>query len=173
MLFLTILVLRNHTKPHTLLFYWFLILIGLSRQVYWLVFVFFSFLLLINYLKNVLLYDSLVQTLKGSFLFVVRSLISLCFITFFMVLPKTALFINLKMYFSKSFFPFFLSSAFISMYGFNQDSWLNLMTLRSFSNTNSRFNVCFKYLMCIFFFIMQAGYKLFKFSNYHSFRQKG
>ena len=40
----------------------------------------------------------------------------------------------------------FFCSVFISMYGFNQDSWLNLITL---FNTNPSFKACFKFLMCI------------------------
>ena len=56
------------------------------------------------------------------------SLMSQCFPTFSMALPKTDLFINLIKSFSKSFFAFFLNYAFISTYVFNQVFSLNLMT---------------------------------------------
>ena len=57
---------------------------------------------------------------------------SYCLIVWFwyqiMVFPKTTLFINLKIYFSKYFFSFFLSFVFISIYGFSQASWMYLIT---------------------------------------------
>ena len=49
---------------------------------------------------------------------------------------------QLKKPFSKSFFAFFISSVFISIHGFSQDSM-------QFFNTNSWFRLCFKFLMCI------------------------
>ena len=38
---------------------------------------------------------------------------------------------------------------FISIYGFSQTFWLNLIILWTFSKTNSWFNAYFKFLMCI------------------------
>ena len=58
MLLLHVLLSCNHTKTCILLFYWFLVLIGLNRLVYSWITLFLSFLLLINYLKKCLLYDS-------------------------------------------------------------------------------------------------------------------
>ena len=48
------------------------------------------------------------------------------------------------------FIPFlkFLSVS-IPMYSFNQASWLNLIALWTFFNTNPLFNPCFTFLMCI------------------------
>ena len=71
--------------------------------------------------KKNLLYDSLVLALNNFFLLRLLQDRHLCFLTFSIVFPKPALFINLKKAFSKSFFVFFFSSVFISMYGFNQD----------------------------------------------------
>ena len=76
------------------------------------------------------------------------SLISLCFLTFSIIFPKTELFINLKKPFSKSCFAFYLRSVFISIYGFSQAFWLNLITLWTFFKANPWFNPCFKFLMC-------------------------
>ena len=92
--FLHILGLRNYIKIHTLPFWWFLILIDLNRLVYSWVSIFFSSLLLKNYLGNLLLYDSLVLTSNN---FSVLWL--LCFFTFSIVFPKIESFINLKKYF--------------------------------------------------------------------------
>ena len=66
-----------------------------------------------------------------------------------MVFPKTELLTSFKKFFSKSFFDFFLSSVFKSIYGFSQSFWLNLMTLWIFFKTNSWFNACFKFIMSI------------------------
>ena len=68
LLFLNILVLHSLTKTHALLFYWFLILTYLNRQIYSWVVLLFSFLLPKNYLKKYLLYNSSVWTLNNSFL---------------------------------------------------------------------------------------------------------
>ena len=81
--------------------------------------------------------------------FPLLTLKSLCLLTFFMFLLKTELFMNLKKYFSKSFFPFFLSFVFMSMYGLRQDFWLNLMALCTFFETNTWFNTCLKFAMWI------------------------
>ena len=76
--------------------------------------------------------------------------ISLSFLRFFIVLPKTALFINLRKNVSKSCFALFLRYVFISIYGFSQAFWLNLITLW----TNPWFNACFKFLMWIIFSVL-------------------
>ena len=63
---------------------------------------------------------------------------------------KMSLFSNLKkIFFKMIFLLFFLSSVFISIYGFKQACWSNLMILCTFSILNTRFNVCFKFLICI------------------------
>ena len=67
---------------------------------------------------------------------VVTSLISLCFLKLSMAFPQPALFINLKKSFSKSFFDTFLRSLLISVYGFTQDFWLNLIIFWMFFSTN-------------------------------------
>ena len=57
------------------------------------------------------------------------------------VFPNAAWLISLKNLFQNHFlYFFFLSFVFISMYGFNQASWLNLMTLCTFFNTNPWFS---------------------------------
>ena len=76
----------------------------------------------------------------------VKSLISLCFLTFFIDFPKSALFINLKKKISVSLFVFFLRSVFISIYGFSQAFWLNLITLWICFETYQRFN--FLIILC-------------------------
>ena len=77
---------------------------------------------------------------------VVISLLSLCFLTFSIVLPKTELLISLKKSFSKSLFAFFLSLVFISIHGFGQTFWLNLATLCTFPNTSPWLIACFNFL---------------------------
>ena len=62
----------------------------------------------------------------------------------------------MKKYFPKPFLAFFLSSVFISMYGFYRASWLSLMTLSSIFNTNPWFNACFKFLMCITYSVLSC-----------------
>ena len=73
------------------------------------------------------------------------------FFTFSMVLPKLEVLLNLKKSFSKSFFAFFLSSVFRSMYGFNQSFLLNLTTQCTFFKTNPWFSACFQFFMFLFF----------------------
>ena len=58
-----------------------------------------------------------------------------------------ALFINLKKLFSNSFFASVLSLLFNSMYGFNQSSWLKLITLWTFFKIKPWFKACFKLFM--------------------------
>ena len=63
------------------------------------------------------------------------------------------------------FFDSVLSLVFISIYGFNHASWLNLNTLCTSFNTNPWFNACFKALMCITYFslssILQTSFSTF------------
>ena len=66
LLFLHILVALNHTKTHAILFYLFLTLMDLSRLVYSWIFV-RVFLWLINFLKTICLYDSLILALNISY----------------------------------------------------------------------------------------------------------
>ena len=73
----------------------------------------------------------------------------LCFLTFSTVFLKTELFTKLKNIFRNQFFAFLLSSLFVSINGFNQAFWLNLMTLCTFSSTNPWLNACFKFVICI------------------------
>ena len=111
-----------------------------TQSLYWLtwinrlfmyVLVFLISIAIKSYVKN--LYDKLFRTPNSFFSFsVVTSFISLSFLTFSIVLQKTELFMNLKKYFSKSFFTSFLSLVFISIYGFSQPFWLNLITLCTF-----------------------------------------
>ena len=82
------------------LFYWFLILIDLNRLVYSWVFAFFSFTLLINYLKKILLYDSLVPTLNNFFLFSCYK-------------PDICMFFQIFQNLFKNVFAFFLTSMFM------------------------------------------------------------
>ena len=132
MIFLLILFSSNHTKTYTLLFYSFLILIDVNRLVYSKLFVFFSFAWLMNFQKKNLFCHSLVLTPNYFFL------ISLCFLKFPIIFPKTTfqkllkLFIKLKKSFWNYFLHFF-SSVFISMYDFSWTFWLNLITLCTFS----------------------------------------
>ena len=72
------------------------------------------------------------------------NLISLCFLTFYTVFPKTALLISLKKFFSKSIFASALNSVFRPIYGFNHAFWLNWITLCTFLSINPWFNNCFK-----------------------------
>ena len=113
----------------------------------------FSFLLLTNLLKKIYCITicfchQIIPFCFGSY----KVDISM----FSLVSPKTALFINLKNLAQNHVLFFY--SIFISMYGFNQAFWLNLMILCSFLNTNPWFNACFKFLMCVIhFFIIKVG----------------
>ena len=78
---------------------------------------------------------------------------------FSIVFQKLALFLNLKkLIFSKiiSFFAFFLSSVFISMYGFSQTFWLNWMILCNF------FSILIHYSMPQFFMCTAYSFWLCK-----------
>ena len=59
------------------------------------------------------------------------------------VFLKTALFINALF---KIIFCFFYISILISIYGFSQTFWLNLITLWTFFKSNPWFNACFKFI---------------------------
>ena len=59
-----------------------------------------------------------------------------------------------KKSFSKLLFSFFLSFVFISIYGFSQAFWLNLINLSTFFKTNSWFNACFKFLMWVTYLLL-------------------
>ena len=63
-------------------------------------------------------------------------LISLCFRTFSIVFPKTALFTSLQKSFSSSFIVFSLRLVFKSIYVFSQAVWLDLITLWTFFKIN-------------------------------------
>ena len=120
LLFLYILILRNHAKTHILLFYSVLVLTVLKRQVYSCVSEFFSFLLLINFQKRNLFYDSLALILYNSSLFQLLQARYFCIFSYFTWFSqKVALFISFKKYFTKSFFAGSLRSLFISIDGFN------------------------------------------------------
>ena len=123
----------NHTKTHTLPFYWFLILIDLNRQDYSWMSALFLFLLLISFLKKKLFYDSLVLILKNSLLLWLLQAWYLYVFLLFLYLFEKCIIHQLEKIFFKIIFAFFLSSLFMSMYGFNQASWLSLMTLNTFS----------------------------------------
>ena len=113
-----------------------------------------------NCLKIFLLFDS--SALAPYF---VISLICLWILTFFIVFPKIALFINLKKSFSKSFFFHYFSYVFIWSYNFSKAFWLNLITLCTFFNKNPWFGACFKFLICVTYSFLSC--KLAKtFSNF-------
>ena len=119
-LFHLISVLHNHTKTLTLTFCLILLLKVLNRHVFFIILCFFSFQLVIDFLLQKL-YDNLVLNQIVFSPSIVTILVPLCFLTFSIVFPKTAVFINLKKSFfiqktsihSKSFFAFFLRSMFI------------------------------------------------------------
>ena len=145
LLFLYISVSLNHTKTYTLLFCLILILINLRRLLCSWVSVLFSFLWLINFQINILLYDDLVLTPNSSLFFLFyKSMFSGIFNGF----NENWIIHQLKNFFLESYLAFFLSSAFISMFCFSQVFWLNLMTLWTFSKTNPWFNTFF---ICFFF----------------------
>ena len=118
---------------------------------------FYYFQMLINFPKIILLHNSLAPTPNNFVLLqltTLKTFITLWLLTFFIVFPKTSLFINFnktkqKKWYWKSYFAFLLNSVFISMCGFNQVSWLNLNILCTFFKTKPWFNVCVKFFMCI------------------------
>ena len=114
-------VSHDYTRTHTLLFYLILILIDLTRLVYSLVSAFFSFLWPMNFQMIIWFWHKIVSSLFSCYKFNV-SMLSHIFHDF----TKDWVIHELKKIFFKAFF---LSSAFISMYGFSQVFWLNLMIL--------------------------------------------
>ena len=88
-----------------------------------------------------------------------------------------------KFFFQNHFLFFFVTSLFISTYGFNQTFWLNLMPLCFFFNSNLGLNVCFKFFMsrtCSSFpckFVPRLSnfpnFILSRKKNCEGFRQKG
>ena len=69
---------------------------------------------------------------------------------------KNCILIILEKHFWKLSFAFFLRSVFISIYGFSQAFWLNLITLWTFSKTNPWFNAYFKFLMCVTYSVLSC-----------------
>ena len=94
------------------------------------------------------------------------------FFTFSMVLPKLEVLLNLKKSFSKSFFAFFLSSVFRSMYGFNQSFLLNLTTQCTFFKTNPWFSACFQFFMFLFFIYHASWLQVFQLYEFTFFLVK-
>ena len=87
---------------------------------------------------------------------VATNLISLWFLTFYIVFTKTALFISLKKSFSNLFFASFLNLVFMSMYDFKHAFWLNWITLRTLFSINPWFSTCFKILMWTSYFSLSS-----------------
>ena len=120
-LFHHISVLHHHTKTLTLTFCLILLLKVLNRHVFHNSLLFFISIGNRFYITKTLQYDNLVLNQIVFSLSIVTILVPLCFLTFSIVFPKTAVFINLKKSFfiqkisihSKSFFDFFLRSMFI------------------------------------------------------------
>ena len=135
-LFHHILVLHNHTKTHTWLFYLILILINLLIKLRSMITWFWHQIV--------------------SFSFCCDKFNIFMFSPVFHGFSKNYIFINLKKYFSKSYFAFFLRSLFISVYDFNQAFCLNLLILCNFFRTDPWFNPCFKSLMCITYSVLSC-----------------
>ena len=102
----------------------------------------------------------------------VISLISLRFLTFSIVIPKTELFNCLKKFFSHSFCAFFLSSVFMLIYDFNQSFWINWIALCTFFSFNPWFNACFKALIWIIYFSLSSILQI-RFSTFSTFFLSG
>ena len=96
---------------------------------------------------------------------VVTNLVSLYFLIFSIVFPKTELFISLNKSFLNSVFASFLNLVFISIYSFNYASWLNWITLCTLFSINPWFSACFKALMWMTYFslssILQTSFSTF------------
>ena len=126
LLFRHIVVLHNHTKTHRFIFYLILVLKILNRLVFSLTSVlFFLFISIANRFS-----------VKNFHIFLLCQFYYLCFLTFSIVFPKTALHINLKKSLPKSFFAFLLRFVFILIYDFNQAFGLNLIILCKFFKNN-------------------------------------
>ena len=101
-----ILVLHDHTKTHILIFYLIMVVKVLNRQYQ-------KYLRFLNfYSQQVFCEKSFTMiiwfdTKQFLLLFLVVSLMSLCFPIFFIVFPKTVLFVKIKKIFFKIIFWFF------------------------------------------------------------------
>ena len=94
--------------------------------------------------------DSLVVTLNIFFYFqFLPALYIYVFLHFACFSWKLHYWSTWKNLFQNHFFAFFLSSASISINGFKQAFWLNLMALCTFLNNNTWFNAGFEFLTCI------------------------
>ena len=144
--FPSLLIFYPHFYPHLLSNYnflplielvlsWFFHLINLSL----IQFVLYFFHLAMVYLIHNLKYQILFQQICNVFINII------CFYVY----NETIIHQRKKKPFSKSFFAFILRSVLISIHGFSQAFWLNLMTFWSFFKTNPWFNAYFKFLMCI------------------------
>ena len=102
----------------------------------------------------------------------VTNFMSLWFLIFSIVFPKTELFISVKKSFSNSFFASFLYLLFISMYVFNHTFWLNWITLRTFFSFKPWFSACFKALMWITYFSLSSMLQI-SFSTFSTFFRSG
>ena len=149
--FLCILLSRNHIKTHSSLLYLFLVLIDWNSLFYNSLFynrlnsLFYNicafwFLWLINLLKKILLYDSLVWSLNDSFLL---RLLQVWYLYAFSHFPWFSQKLYCLSTWKKVLQNYFLH--FLLDLCFNQVFWLNLMTLCTFFNTNSSFSACFKF----------------------------
>ena len=110
---------------------------------------FFSFLLVIHFLKRLLLYDNLDHTLNSPFLLYLLQAWNHYVFSHFLMFSKNWFIHQVGKSFLKSFFTFFLFPLFILMYGFGKAFWRNLMALCSFCDTILWFNTCFKFFMWI------------------------
>ena len=100
----------------------------------------------------------MVLVLNIFFLSVLTSLIFLCFPHLAWFFQKLHYSWAWKNYNLKIISCFFFSFVFISKHGFNQTSWLNLVTLRTFFEINPLLNGCLKFLMWITYSV--SSYKL-------------
>ena len=129
----------------------------------------------INYLKHILLYDSLVLTLSNSFLLRLLQADISMFSHIFHSFSKNYIIHQLEKFFFKVIF-FFFSSVFISMYGFNQVSWLNLIILCTFSMLLYDL-ICFCKISCGWHILFPDGswiqdFQLFQFSFFQAKKSK-
>ena len=88
-------------------------------------------------------YDSLDLILNNSLFFLLWQVWHFYVFSYFHSFSENGIIHKLK----KIFFASFLRLVFISIYGFSQAFWLNLMTLWTFFKTNPWFNAYFKFLM--------------------------
>ena len=95
-------------------------------------------------------YDSLDLILNNSLFFLLWQVWHFYVFSYFHSFSENGIIHKLK----KIFFASFLRLVFISIYGFSQAFWLNLMTLWTFFKTNPWFNAYFKFLMCITYSVL-------------------